>query len=369
MTKSSSSKTSSTASSPNDIKKQGATTTTRNAMKEKRGCIVFLSLAVGVLVVVCVIVGLSVSSSKSSASSGGGEDGSNSGSSKNIRGSSETNVVVNNTNASLVCPSQDEIFEISFEPQPQGSYEDGLQCNFEYRYIGISANDLKCTPLTTCSFEDNMWICTSAGIWCDPEIEYDANQAQCGDACPILIVDETNVVVNNTNASLVCPSQDEIFEISFEPQPEGSYEDGLQCNFEYRYTGISANDLKCTPLTTCSFEDNMWICTSAAIWCDPEIEYACKIRSCPRPNLIVDGNITDCPSDIKDWPELVGLCGSDAKAWLEQQYIDTDVCANLDVQIIDAQDPITEDYRLDRIRIFVEEEYGNDIVVEAPYVG
>jgi hypothetical protein len=66
---------------------------------------------------------------------------------------------------------------------------------------------------------------------------------------------------------------------------------------------------------------------------------------------------------------LVGLCGSDAKAWLEQQYIDTDVCANLDVQIIDAQDPITEDYRLDRIRIFVEEEYGNDIVVEAPYVG
>jgi hypothetical protein len=79
MTKSSSSTTSSTASSPNDIEQQGATTT-RNAMKGKRGRIVFLSLAVGVLVAVCVIVGLSVSSSKSSASSGGGEDGSGSGS-------------------------------------------------------------------------------------------------------------------------------------------------------------------------------------------------------------------------------------------------------------------------------------------------
>ena len=85
-----------------------------------------------------------------------------------------------------VCPSQDEIFEIMNDPQPPDSYEVGLQCDFEYVFTGSSANDLECTPLTMCSFNifnDNTWVCAMSGIWCDPEIEYEDGQAQCGDAC------------------------------------------------------------------------------------------------------------------------------------------------------------------------------------------
>jgi hypothetical protein len=177
----------------------------------------------------------------------------------NMRGSSETNVVVDRS-ASLVCPSQDEIFKIINEPQRPGSYEDGLQCDFEYRLD----NDLKCTPSAMCSFNNDMWNCIMEGIWCDPEI------AQCGDVC------EQD---NTRSASLLCPSQDAIDEILNDPQPDGLYEDGLQCDFEYRFD----NDLKCTPLTMCSFNtfnDNTWVCAMSGIWCDLEIEYEVDQAQC-----------------------------------------------------------------------------------------
>jgi hypothetical protein len=270
-----------------------------------------------------------------------------------------------------ICPSQDEISEFIKDPQqPDGSFEDGLQCGFDYRYTGISANDLKCTPLTMCSYSqfDYIigWLCAVAGTWCDPEIEYgDDDQAQCGDVCEL---------------DTICPSRDALLsEINNDHLPPGSYEDDLECDFDYVYVGSSANDLECIPLTMCSYDGDTWRCAMASIFCDPEIEYEddqaqcgdpCAIRSCPRPNLIVDDTISDCPSGIQDWSELVGLCGTDAKDWLKHQYIDTGACPNLDVQIITANSVVTFDMKLDRVRILVDQDiYGNEIVFEEPYTG
>jgi hypothetical protein len=283
---------------------------------------------------------------------------------KYIRGSSD----VNTRSASLVCPSRDEIFKIVNKSLRPGSYEDGLQCDFDYVYTGTSANDLKCTPLTMCSYDDDTWQCAMAGIFCDPKIEYEDDQAQCGDVC---------------EPDKICPSLDALFVMNNDPLSQGSYEDDLECDFDYVYVGSSANDLKCIPTTMCSFntfdDDNRWACAMARIYCDPEIEYeddqaqcgdACAIQSCPRPNLVIDDTINDCPSDIKNWPELVGLCGTDAKDWLEQQYIATSACPNLDVQIINANSAVTEDINWDRVRIFVDQNiYGNDVVIAVPYVG
>jgi hypothetical protein len=294
-----------------------------------------------------------------------------------IRGSTGISDVNTSRSASLViCPSQDALFAMVDIPPPDGSYEDGLQCDYEYRFFfGSSENDLKCSPLTMCSYENNLWQCMMSGIFCDPEMEYETGQAQCGDVCG---------PDNN-----VCPTKDALFAMNDSnnnPPTPGLYEDGLQCDFEYVYTGTSANDLQCTPLTMCTYnnqfdddEDSPWLCMMGSIWCDPEIVYednqaqcgdTCEIRSCPRPGGTIDDTIINCPSDIQEWPELVGLCGDSAKAWLEQQYIDTGACPNLDVQIITANSVVTYDIKLDRVRILIDENiYGNDIVIDVPYVG
>ena len=200
----------------------------------------------------------------------------------------------------LVCPSQDEILEIVNMPQLPGSYEYGLQCDFEYIYTGTSANDLECTPSTMCSYnDDDTWQCAMYGIFCDPEIEYEDDQVQCGDVCG---------PVN------VCPSRVEILEIVNMPQRPGSYEYGLQCDSEYVYTGTTANDLKCTPLTMCSYtDDDTWLCVMRTYFCDPEIEYeddqvqcsdVCEPNEiCPSRDVLLFDNDPLPPGSYADYLE------------------------------------------------------------------
>ena len=52
------------------------------------------------------------------------------------------------------------------------------------------------------------------------------------------------------------------------------------------------------------------------------------------------------------WPELVGMTGEEAKIQLETTYGE----GTYDIYILNENDPTTRDYRLNRIRIFVNEE-------------
>merc|ERR1712166_1327044 len=52
------------------------------------------------------------------------------------------------------------------------------------------------------------------------------------------------------------------------------------------------------------------------------------------------------------WPELVGRTGEEAKIQLETTYGE----GTYDIYILNENDPTTRDYRLNRIRIFVNEE-------------
>jgi hypothetical protein len=50
----------------------------------------------------------------------------------------------------------------------------------------------------------------------------------------------------------------------------------------------------------------------------------------------------------KQWPELIGLNGEDAKKKIEAEN------QTLHVQVLELNAPCTRDYRLDRVRIFVD---------------
>ncbi|KAL3905611.1 MAG: hypothetical protein SGILL_009608 [Bacillariaceae sp.] len=75
-----------------------------------------------------------------------------------------------------------------------------------------------------------------------------------------------------------------------------------------------------------------------------------------------DTVVKDTPPELLEWPELMGMNGEAAKAQLEQQYPDE----NYFIQIVHELDPVTKDFRFDRIRLFVDDD-GN--VSVSPRVG
>ena len=65
-------------------------------------------------------------------------------------------------------------------------------------------------------------------------------------------------------------------------------------------------------------------------------------------------------SEIKKWPELVGVCGSCAKKIIQN----SNECLN--VIVLPEDSPVTTDYRLDRVRIYVD---NDEIVTKTPMIG
>lgn len=66
------------------------------------------------------------------------------------------------------------------------------------------------------------------------------------------------------------------------------------------------------------------------------------------------------PTQHKSWPELVGKRYDEAKATIEKENPD------LNVSMVRPGQPMTRDYRADRVRIMVDD---HDIVKEIPSVG
>jgi hypothetical protein len=63
-----------------------------------------------------------------------------------------------------------------------------------------------------------------------------------------------------------------------------------------------------------------------------------------------------------EWPQLVGETGEEAKQVLETMYgVDA-----FDIYILHENDPVTKDYRFDRIRLFTDDD---GIVVQSPRIG
>ena len=63
---------------------------------------------------------------------------------------------------------------------------------------------------------------------------------------------------------------------------------------------------------------------------------------------------------MKDWPELVGKTGEEAKEIIQQEN------PNLNIQVLPEGSPVTRDLRMDRVRIFVNE---NGQVTSPPRIG
>eukprot|EP00536_Pseudo-nitzschia_multiseries_P009189 jgi/Psemu1/306352/fgenesh1_kg.251_\ len=63
-----------------------------------------------------------------------------------------------------------------------------------------------------------------------------------------------------------------------------------------------------------------------------------------------------------EWPDLVGMNGEDAKAQLELLYGEE----TYQIVVLNINSPTTRDYRLDRIRIFTDDE---GVVVQMPRIG
>jgi predicted nucleic acid-binding Zn ribbon protein len=82
-----------------------------------------------------------------------------------------------------------------------------------------------------------------------------------------------------------------------------------------------------------------------------------------------DGNGTDVTTtqpphkyELFEWPELVGMPAKQAKHWLQEQY-GKDA---YDIIILDQNSPVTKDLRLNRIRLFVNDD---GVIVEIPRTG
>lgn len=111
----------------------------------------------------------------------------------------------------------------------------------------------------------------------------------------------------------------------------------------------------CRFLGSCSCNADNWECMAvSAVDC---------LINCPDEEVIfVDAPIESsagCPSG-SSFPQVVGLSGEDAKTVIEME----EPC--LSVEIIAEGSPVTMDYRLDRVRIFVNEA---GLVVMAPLIG
>jgi len=76
--------------------------------------------------------------------------------------------------------------------------------------------------------------------------------------------------------------------------------------------------------------------------------------------LICHLSLSDASRDKFSWPELVGESKENARAAIHRQR------PNLRIQILRENQPATMDYRLDRVRIFIN---GAGRVVMAPRVG
>jgi hypothetical protein len=82
-----------------------------------------------------------------------------------------------------------------------------------------------------------------------------------------------------------------------------------------------------------------------------------------------DGNGTDVTTtqppykyELFEWPELVGMPAKQAKHWLQEQYGED----AYDIIILDQNSPVTKDLRLNRIRLFVNDD---GVIVEIPRTG
>jgi hypothetical protein len=65
-------------------------------------------------------------------------------------------------------------------------------------------------------------------------------------------------------------------------------------------------------------------------------------------------------SDKKEWPEVVGLSGQEA----EERVKNDD--PTVQTQVLDQNAPCTRDFRMNRVRIFIN---GEGVVVKAPRRG
>jgi hypothetical protein len=66
--------------------------------------------------------------------------------------------------------------------------------------------------------------------------------------------------------------------------------------------------------------------------------------------------------EILEWPELMGMPAEQAKLWLQKQYGED----TYDIIIVPQNSPVTKDLRLDRIRLFVDDD---GVIVEIPRTG
>jgi len=232
------------------------------------------------------------------------------------------------------CPSTYKSSE--FQDDCSEKYEDNRQCNYDYRYTGCTWNELECTSLQgyTCDHDElPTWQHEITSI--QECVNPPKGLPVLGDCTPCSDLPAEG-----------CPTKPPT------NQEECSdFENGLTCEYQFILTGCTPDDLTCSPISffTCE-QDQLW-----------QQSLASPVR-CPRD--------TQCPEDWPvsqqcAWPEVRDMPYEEAERIIRDSDTE-DYVKNIE-KIVEGT-YVTEDYSLQRVRVFVNN-FVENIVVEIPMVG
>jgi len=167
------------------------------------------------------------------------------------------------------CPKK--ITSNNFEKDCSDKYQDNLQCDYDYKYTGCDWDELQCTSQQgyTCDYELSKWNLATTNI------------QECDNPPNGLPVHETCVPCPDVSAE-GCPKKRPTYQENC-----NNFEIGLKCNYNFKLTGCTPNELQCSPQTffTCEpdpeYSGKKWVEEYVDI--PPQI---CPSSTCsnPKPN-------------------------------------------------------------------------------------
>jgi len=298
------------------------------------------------------------------------------------------------------CPSK--ITSRKFERDCSKKYQHNRQCDYDYRYIGCTWDELQCVPHKTwfCDYEYLTW----SRLWSDwglqecenlpNDLPFDdectpcygskpangcpkkapTNQQDCSDFENDLTCDynlmltgcDPNELQCSPANSFTCSEGKQWEEVAFTPAqcpPSNkcptteisltscypTYQDGLECKYNFRFTGCKPDEYQCSSQQTysCDWDEPTWLRT-----------YADRQRCDTTP---IDWHFAQQCS----WPELLG------KEYKEAQDIikpSDQVGFIADIVKVLEGSPVTQDQVWSRVRVYVNN-FVENIIVSIPIAG
>jgi len=299
------------------------------------------------------------------------------------------------------CPSKIE--SSKFQDDCSDEYQYFLQCDYDYRYIGCTWDELQCTSQKGwfCDYESSTWFLATTIIEeCDnPPNDFPfyeectpcsnskpakgcpknapTNQNDCSAFENDLTCDYNFMLTGCNRSALQCsPANsftcsegkqwEEVASIpapcpipsnkcptnlsspDFEKSCNPTYQDDLMCKYDFIFTGCNKGELQCTSQQwySCDYGLPMWSHTTARLW-----------LNCDNPELPVSQQCA--------WPELV------SKEYREAEDIirGTDPIGFITIiEKVVEETPVTPDHLWNRVRVVVDKQTEN-IIVSVPIVG